>query len=78
MERRPGLVCFSWKFSSKWREEQLVPKSDRKTLEGRLWYSETVLLTLEFFPIDRFAAGPIASGKVASLQHEFRDDSVER
>ncbi len=36
------------------------------------------VLILEFVSIDALSASPVVSSKVSSLEHEVRDDTMER
>lgn len=65
IERIPGLVCLSWKFSSVGERSN---RPHRRT---------SIDLTCELFAIDGLATGTIVPGEVTSLEHEVGDDTVE-
>jgi hypothetical protein len=67
MERRPGLECLSWKFSS--RSPPI--KIDTAIEIGRS------VLTSEAFTVDALAASAVVPGEVTALKHELRDDAME-
>lgn len=65
MERRPGLVCLRWKFSS--------VKDDLN--RGQSLCSKE--LTLESFTVDRLSTRSVSTGEITALEHELRDYTVE-
>ena len=75
MERIPGFVCFSWKFSS------VEPKNDMIsscTPQRRHAFARReTSLTLELLAVDRLSTGTVTAGEVATLEHEVGDDTVE-
>ena len=75
MERIPGFVCFSWKFSS------VEPKNDMIsscTPQRRHAFArKETSLTLELLAVDRLSTGTVTAGEVTTLEHEVGDDTVE-
>ena len=67
MDKRPGLVCFFWKFSSD-------RHNDCQLLRCGISQSS---LTGEFFPVNRLAASAITPGEIASLEHEVFNHAVK-
>jgi hypothetical protein len=66
MERIPTLVCFNLKFSS------IYPCEIRVTISQRVCER-----TCKLFAVDRFTARAVMAGKVAALEHESGNDTVE-
>jgi hypothetical protein len=62
IDSNPGLSCFSLKFSSE------IKGHVNNTRDS--WIQPHVR-TIESCPVDRAAAGPIMSCKIATLQHEL-------
>jgi hypothetical protein len=66
IESKPGLVCLSWKFSSKTHALALSDGSDK------IWTR-----TSELLAVDRLATSAVALGEVTTLEHELGDHTVE-
>ena len=68
IERRPGLVCFSWKFSSGKKGKELLQD------KSRAWRVPTT----KFLAIDGPATGTVMASEITALEHEIGDHTVER
>jgi len=67
MERRPGLSCFFWKFSSVKNE-----------LTNGYIFLRSQAPTCEFLAVDGLSTSSVSFGEISTLEHEFRDYTVER
>jgi hypothetical protein len=67
IERRPGLLCVNWKFSSGKGEGGLLrDKSGASSVP-----------TTKFLAIDGLATGTIVASEITALEHELGDHTVE-
>lgn len=70
MDKSPGLVCLSVKFSS-------VKHSQGKYAAYQATCLAKKKLTCKFHPVDRFTTRPIPIGEITTLQHKVGDYTVE-
>lgn len=68
IERRPGLPCFRWKFSSGKREKELL---QNKSGASRV-------PTSKFLAIDGLATSTVVASEITALEHEVGDHTVKR
>ena len=70
IDKSPGLVCFSLKFSS----ANFSPYIDLPPVP---WMAKKVSLSLQWQDDASSAETHVAAGEVTALEHEFRDDTME-
>ena len=68
IDKRPGLECLMWKFSS----VNVTVGSSFK-----YWLREDEKLTCELLAVNGLPASPISSREVPSLEHEVGDHAME-
>ena len=72
IDKRPGLECLIWKFSSTITRQNFSP-----FIVPFYWFHKDERLTRELLAVNRPAASPISSREVPSLEHKLRDHTME-